>query len=188
MKRSGHRIRAVVGITALAVAVIGLGAGVAWGHVLVQPPSLPKGATDVIFGFSAPNESSTGASVTALEVDFPTDHPLLSVMPQTVAGWTAKVVSSKLAKPVTTDDGTITEAVSQITWTATAGGVAPGQFGLFSVLAGQLPSDTSKLVIKAIQSYSDGTQVSWIETTVKGAPEPEHPAPVLKLTGKAPKS
>jgi uncharacterized protein YcnI len=155
--------------------------------VLEQPQSLPKGAADVVFGFSAPNESSTGASVTALEVDFPMNHPLLSVMPQTVAGWTATVVSSTLAKPIKTDDGTVTEAVSKITWTATAGGVAPGQFGLFSVLAGHLPSDTSKLVIKAIQSYSDGTQVSWIESTVKGAPAPEHPAPVLTLTGKAPK-
>ena len=45
----------------------------------------------------------------------------------------------------------------------------------------------SSLEFKAIQTYSDGTSVSWIEDTVKGAPAPEHPAPILKLTGKAKK-
>jgi hypothetical protein len=58
---------------------------------------------------------------------------------------------------------------------------------VFSVLAGTLPSNTNQLVFKALQTYSDGTVVSWIEPTVKGAPAPEHPTPILKLTGKAKK-
>jgi hypothetical protein len=33
-----------------------------------------------------------------------------------------------------------------------------------------------------VQIYDDGTEVGWIEPTVDGA-EPEHPAPVLSLTG-----
>ena len=45
-----------------------------------------------------------------------------------------------------------------------------------------LPTNTSKLTFKAIQTYSDGTTVRWIQQTVKGAPEPEHPAPTLSLT------
>jgi hypothetical protein len=56
---------------------------------------------------------------------------------------------------------------------------------LFNVLVGQLPSKPSKLVFKAIQTYSDGTVVSWIEPIVKGTPEPEHPTPLLRLTKKA---
>ncbi len=47
---------------------------------------------------------------------------------------------------------------------------------------GPLPTNTKQLVFKAIQTYSDGTTVNWIQRTVKGAPEPDHPAPVLKLT------
>jgi Domain of unkown function (DUF1775) len=35
---------------------------------------------------------------------------------------------------------------------------------------------------KALQTYSDGDVVQWIEPTVKGGAEPEHPPPVLKLT------
>ena len=84
-------------------------------------------------------------------------------------------MSTKLAKPVTTDDGQVTEAVSQITWTATGVGIPPQQFGLFTVSVGQLPSNTKKLTFKALQTYSDGTIVRWIEVPVKGTPRPEHP-------------
>jgi uncharacterized protein len=92
------------------------------------------------------------------------------------------VQKSKLAKPVQSDDGEVTEAVTRITWTATDGGLQPGQFDLFTISAGPLPTNTNQLVFKAIQTYSDGTTVNWIQQTVKGAPEPDHPAPVLKLT------
>jgi uncharacterized protein YcnI len=177
-----------VGMAATAIlATVVLGASAAWAHVVVQPPSLPKGASDAIFSFSTPNETTNGSNVTGLEVDFPTNAPLLSAFAQTKAGWDATVVTAKLPKPVTTDDGTISEAVSKITWTATAGGIPPNQFDLFTVSAGQLPSNAGSLEFKAIQTYSDGTSVSWIEDTVKGAPAPEHPAPILKLTGKAKK-
>jgi uncharacterized protein YcnI len=187
MNLRGPRMSAVLVTATGVLAALVLGAGAAWGHVVVQPSSLPKGASDAIFSFSTPNETTNGSNVTGLEVDFPTNTPLLSAYAQTKAGWTATVVTTKLAKPVTTDDGTITEAVSKITWIATAGGIPPNQFDLFTVSAGQLPSNTGSLEFKAIQTYSDGTSVSWIEDVVKGAPAPEHPAPILKLTGKAKK-
>ena len=76
----------------------------------------------------------------------------------------------------------VTEAVSKITWTATGGGLEPGQFDLFTISAGPLPTKPSKLEFKAVQTYSDGTVVRWIQPTVKGAPEPDHPAPTLTLT------
>lgn len=45
-----------------------------------------------------------------------------------------------------------------------------------------IPTGTSQLVFKAIQSYSDGTVVSWIEVPNKAVPDPEHPAPTITLT------
>ncbi len=37
-------------------------------------------------------------------------------------------------------------------------------------------------MFKAIQTYSDGTTVSWIETPAPGSTaEPDHPAPTLSL-------
>ena len=73
-----------------------------------------------------------------------------------MTGWTITTEKTKLAKPVKTDDGEVTEAVSKITWTATAGGLEPGQFDLFTISAGPLPTKPSKLEFKALQTYSDG--------------------------------
>jgi uncharacterized protein YcnI len=169
---------AVVGLTLFATS--------ASAHVTVYPSSLPKGSTDVLVGFLVPNESTTGASTTKLEIDLPTATPLIGATAEAIPGWTASVTSTTLPSPVTTDDGPISQVVSTITWTAGTGfGIGTDQFMLFNVLVGQLPSKPSKLVFKAIQTYSDGTVVSWIEPIVKGTPEPEHPTPLLRLTKKA---
>jgi uncharacterized protein YcnI len=178
------RVRNFTGAVALAVAATTLFATGAGAHVTVHPGTVKKGASDVLLTLAVPNEETGGATVTKLELDLPTDTPLLGVRAQTLPGWTAAVTSTKLAKPVTTDDGQITEAVSQVVWTVSdpAAGVGQDQFGAFTLLVGTLPSNTSKVVFKAVQTYSDGTVTSWIEPVVNGAPAPEHPAPVLKLT------
>jgi hypothetical protein len=104
----------------------------------------------------------------------------VSTMP--VPGWTVDVDKTKLATPIKTDGDDITEAVTKITWTASSADTAikPGQFQEFPVSLGPLPK-TDTLVFKTLQTYSDGTIVRWIDDTVEGQPEPEHPAPVLKL-------
>jgi uncharacterized protein YcnI len=164
-------------------AVIALGASAAGAHVSVVPSSAPKGGF-AILSFSVPNEEQAANTVT-VQVDLPTKDPIAFVSIQPKPGWSVDVQKSKLAKPVKTDDGEVTEAVTRITWAATAGGLQPGEFDLFTVSAGPLPTNTKQLVFKAIQTYSDGTIVSWIQQTVKGTPAPAHPAPVLKLTAAA---
>lgn len=49
----------------------------------------------------------------------------------------------------------------------------------------QLPAART-VVLKTIQSYSDGRQDSWIEAPAAGAGEPDAPAPVLRLAPAAP--
>jgi periplasmic copper chaperone A len=58
--------------------------------------------------------------------------------------------------------------------------VKPGQFREFDVSLGPLPK-TDRIVFKALQTYSDGDIVRWIDVPQDGQAEPEHPAPVLKL-------
>jgi uncharacterized protein YcnI len=113
-------------------------------------------------------------------VEFPADHPIPSVSVLEKPGWTFTTTKTPLPKPVQTENGQVTEAVSTITWTG--GQIPPGAFDLFTVLAGPLPKNVNQLQFKATQTYSDGNVVQWIEPTVKGGAEPEHPAPVLKLT------
>lgn len=103
----------------------------------------------------------------------------MSIKP--LPGWNAVAVKGKLATPVKTDDGELTETVNKITWTAgAASAIKPGQFQEFEVSLGPLPK-TDQVVFKALQTYSDGDIVRWIDTPASGQ-EPEHPAPVLKLT------
>ncbi|MEV0739764.1 YcnI family protein [Streptomyces sp. NPDC050549] len=169
-------------VAALATAGVLAAAGVASAHVTVHPESYAKGATDGVLTFRVPNEEDK-SSTTKVQVYLPTDHPVLGVLVTPQNGWTAKVTTSKLKTPVKTDDGTITDAVSEITWTG--GRIAAGQYEDFNVAFGQLPEDTDRLTFKTLQTYADGDVVRWIEEAAAGDDEPENPAPVLKLTAKA---
>ena len=164
---------------ATGVAVIGF-AGAAAAHVTVNPDQATQGGFTRV-AFRVPTESDT-ASTTKLDVFLPTDQPVASVSTMPVPGWTVQVTTSKLATPLTDDDGNkVTEAVSQLTWTASPDAATkPGQFQEFPVSLGPLPK-TGQLVFKVLQTYSDGTVVRWIDPVVAGQAEPDHPAPVLSL-------
>ncbi|MFF7577688.1 YcnI family protein [Streptomyces sp. NBC_01707] len=166
-------------VAALATAGVLTAAGVAFAHVTVHPDSYAKGATDGVLTFRVPNEEDT-ADTTKVQVFLPVDHPVLGVLVTPQDGWTAKVTTTRLKTPVKTDDGTITDAVSEITWSG--GRIRSGEYQDFDVVFGQLPHDTDQLGFKTLQTYSDGKVIRWIEETQKGAEEPESPAPVLKLT------
>jgi uncharacterized protein len=175
VKKSRLAVLAALVLGAVALAALPAGA-----HVSITPSSAPKGGFQVL-SFNVPNEEAD-ANTVKLEVTIPTKNPIAFVSYQPMPGWTVEVQKTTLAKPVTTDDGQITEAVSKITWTATGEGLAPGQFDLFTISAGPLPTKPNKLTFKAVQTYSNGEVVNWIQQTVKGAPEPERPAPTLTLT------
>jgi uncharacterized protein len=164
-----------VAATVLAGAATLLAAGPALAHVTVQPNTAAPGSYTTVV-FKVPNEEQS-ADTTKVQVFLPTDRPIASVAVQPVPGWTAKVVKTKLKTPIKTDDGSVTQAVSEITWT---GKLAPGQFQQFPVSLGPLPSQAGPLVFKAIQTYSDNV-VRWIDLQKAGQPEPEHPAPVLTV-------
>jgi uncharacterized protein YcnI len=176
-------LRRVATIAALAAAGVLAGAGAAFAHVTIHPDSYPRGASDGTLTFRVPNEENA-ANTTKVDVFFPAAEPIASVLVAPVPGWTATVKTVKLAKPIVTDDGNITDAVSEVLWTG--GRIAPGQYQDFTVAFGQLPTGADQLVFKALQTYSDGTVVRWIDESVAGQPEPEHPAPVLTLTAAAP--
>jgi uncharacterized protein YcnI len=181
MSTTRTALRRVGLVTALAAAGVLTAAGVASAHVTVHPDSYAKGATDGVLTFRVPNEEDT-ADTTKVQVFLPTDHPVLGVLVSPHDGWTAKVTNTKLKTPVKTDDGTITDAVSEITWTG--GKIRAGQYEDFDLAFGQLPDTTGQLTFKALQTYSDGKIVRWIDEAESGGEEPENPAPVVKLTAK----
>ncbi|WP_284577502.1 YcnI family protein [Streptomyces sp. 2P-4] len=169
------RVSAAAVLAAGAVLVL---SGPAFAHVTVQPGDAPKGGFATL-EFKVPNERDN-ASTTQVEVNFPADQPLSSVMPQDVPGWTVTVEKSKLAKPLTVHGKQIDEAVTKVTWSG--GKIEPGKFQQFPVSVGKLPDKADRMVFKAIQTYDNNEVVRWIEEAKEGAPEPQTPAPVLKLT------
>jgi uncharacterized protein YcnI len=173
--------RRVAAVSLLGVAGVFLVQPAAFAHVTVTPnTATPGGYTRV--AFNVPNEKPD-ASTVKLEVVLPADHPLASVSVQPVPGWSATPQRSKLPQPVQTDDGQVTEAVTSIVWQG--GQIQPGQFQQFLVSLGPLPKDTGKLAFKALQTYSDGSVVRWIDVPDGSGAEPEHPAPTLSLVAAA---
>ena len=159
-------------------AAIVLPATTAFAHVTVNPRTATQGSYTKL-AFRVPNEEGA-ANTTKVEVNFPADHPIASVSVKPHPGWTYTVDHTKLANPIKSDDGDITEAVSKVTWTG--GATKPGEFDEFEVSVGPLPTDADSLTFKALQTYSNGDIVRWIEDATPGGAEPDHPAPVLTLT------
>ncbi|MDQ1009076.1 uncharacterized protein YcnI [Streptomyces sp. V4I23] len=173
--------RCLSAATVAGAAVVLLAASGASAHVSVDPGTAePGGFTKE--AFRVPNERDD-ASTVQVEVAFPTDHPLGHVSVQPVPGWKATVKKEKLDKPVKDGDHELTEAVSSIVWKG--GSIRPGEFQEFPVSFGPLPTDTDELVFKALQTYSDGEVVRWIDVPQEGGGEPERPAPVLELKAAA---
>lgn len=185
--RHGRRILKLGATLAATGTVLVVGATPAWAHVTVVAPGVSPGASDASITVRVPDESDR-LDTTGLKLQLPTDHPIAGVLIAPRPGWTAVAKQTKLASPIKTDDGDITEVVSEIDWTAAAGGgIKPGFFGEFTIIAGQLPEGVTELTFKAVQQYSDGSTVSWIEEPAPGSSgEPEHPAPKLTLTGATP--
>jgi len=162
-------------------------AGPAAAHVTVHPASVPAGAQDAEITFRVPNERDD-ANTVRLQVFFPTSPPFLTVDVLPVPGWTATVHVVNLPRPIPSDDGPVTQVVSDITWMATAGGITRGQYEDFAVSVGSLPSRPGAVDFKALQTYSSGEVVRWIEVPTPQVPEPDTPAPVLTLTGPSPRA
>ncbi len=139
-------------------------------HVTVQPSEAPEGAYTVL-DVRVPNETDS-ENTTKIAVQFPEGFGDVSYQP--VPGWKVEVVHDKLAKPIQTDDGPITEGVKEVIFSG--GKLAPGEFQDFP-LSVQIPGNAGEeLTFKAVQTY-EGEVVRWI-----GGPEAEHPAPRVLVT------
>ena len=176
--RAMSRTAVVGGIAAAGLVLLAIPA---LAHITVTPGSAQAGAAAVLT-FHVPNEESNADTV-KVDVQIPVDHPIAQLLVKPVPGWTASVRTVKLAKPLVTDDGQFTQAVSEVIWSG--GQIAPGQFQDFSVSADPLPQGVSQLTFKAIQTYSNADVVRWIDVQQPGQPAPDHPAPVLTLTSGA---
>ena len=170
----------------LAVAIAGgtavLLAAPASAHVTVGADDAHRGSADTLLTFRVPNERDNATTV-KVDIKFPTKTPLASVKPAPKPGWTVTMTKVKFNPPITTDDGTLTEGVGEVVYTASsaAAGIPVDGFDSFEVLVGPLPESGDALAFPTVQTYSNGQVSSWVEPVTDPAQEPEHPAPTLKL-------
>lgn len=168
---------AVGGVLALAAPLA------ASAHVRIDPSRAAAGGYSYL-SFRVPTESAT-ASTVGLTIELPADTPFTSVSYESVPGWTAHITNSTLPKPVTVDGTKVTTAPTEVAFTATDGGIKPGQFGTFTLSLGKVP-DTGKVLLPVTQTYSDGSVVKWDQPTPASGVEPEHPAPTLYINDAPP--
>jgi uncharacterized protein YcnI len=151
------------------ISVALLGAAPASAHVHVDAEGASPGSTSVLT-FQVPGESEKGALTTELSVALPN---VASARAEVMPGWTARL-----------DRDAAAGTVRSVTWTAAPSvGISSDQFALFR-LSVTLP-DQPSVTLPATQTYSDGTVVHWDQPPLANGAEPEHPAPVLNLTGPA---
>jgi uncharacterized protein YcnI len=155
---------------ATAIATLAIPAA-AQAHVTLQPNRAPAGAF-MVLDVRVPTERDN-ASTSKVDVQFPDGFAAASY--QAVPGWRVRVIKKKLATPIQTDDGPITEGVNRMVWSRTSrrGGIKPGQFQDFPISV-QIPGKAGdKLTFKALQTYSDGEVVRWIGATGSDTPAPQ---------------
>ena len=146
------------------------------------PGTAPKGA-EITLGFRVPNEEAT-ASTVKVQIFFPSDPPVLGVDPEEAPGWT-NPDSYRAAQPAhehrrwphhqLRQRGGLVRRIN--TPRPLPGVLRPGPAAA--------DDHRNQVVFKALQTYSDGNVVRWIQTTPPGGPVPDHPAPVLTLTAPA---
>lgn len=140
-------------------------------HVSLHPNEVPTGAFATL-DIRVPNESDK-ANTTKIAVQLPPGF--IDVSPEYMQGWTPDVRTTKLAKPVKTDDGLVTEGVKEIVWSG--GEIPPGQFLNFPIST-EIPGKAGQtLTFKVLQFYDDGEVARWI-----GGPDSEEPAPDIDVT------
>ncbi|HEY2631583.1 MAG TPA: YcnI family protein [Solirubrobacteraceae bacterium] len=153
--------------------------GVARAHISIHPNTIPAGAFATL-DVRVPGEQE-GAYVKKVDTLLPSGFT--SVAYENVPGWSTHLVTQKLSTPIQTDNGPVSEEVSQLiwTWVGPLGKVNNSQFVDFP-LSVAIPGNLAgqALRFKTVQTYSNGQVVHWIDPSLQA----EHPAPTVNITAK----
>jgi uncharacterized protein YcnI len=125
-------------------------------HVTIGPKETSQGAYEM-FTVKVPSEKAD-VSTTKIQVLIPEDVNITRFEPK--PGWTYEIQK---------DDS---DKITSVTWTTQGDGLSATEFGQFN-MNGKVSDKATEIVWKAIQTYSDGSVVEWVE-----AEEANYPASV----------
>lgn len=166
--------------TTFAAAIALTFAAPAFAHV-----TLEKGEAAVGGGYKAVfrvPHGCKGQATTAIKIQIP--EGVVNAKPMPKAGWTLDMVKGKYAQAYKPYGHEVSEGVKEIEWKG--GNLPDDQYDEFTVstyIDASLKAGAT-LYFPVVQSCVDGSVTRWIEIPVEGKPEPETPAPGLKLIEK----
>ncbi|HWH11130.1 MAG TPA: YcnI family protein [Solirubrobacteraceae bacterium] len=148
-------------------------------HVSLHPNTVPAGAF-VTLDVRVPGEEQ-GAYADKVDMLLPPGFTSVDV--QNVPGWSVKEITTNLKTPIQTDDGPVSQEISEIVWTGdrtTLGRLDNGTFMQFP-LSIAMPDNIAgqSLAFKTLEYYSNGVVARWI-----GPPSAAYPSPTINVTPK----
>lgn len=155
---SPRRTRSLVAATGGVLLAVAGPASIAFAHIHPEPGEVATGTPSVV-GFTI-EHGCEGSPTNKVELKIPEGFSDLT--PQPVDGWTASVVDG-----VAMWEGGSLDAETEGTFAVELTATTPGDFE-----------------IPMVQTCEVG-ELAWIQSEIEGQPEPDHPAPVLRVTGDA---
>jgi uncharacterized protein YcnI len=156
------RFRTALIAVATAAAALVIAAAPASAHNEWEPESAAPGSIASLT--LKVEDEQPDAGTNKVELFFP--QPITITELPAVTGWTAAPM-----------EGSVGQEASGVTW---QGGPAADDLDL-PIRLGPLPDQPGRLQFKVVQTYDNGVVDRWIDEWPEGAPEPEHPGPVLDL-------
>lgn len=169
------KVRVFAAACALVFAVV----SAAQAHVVfAEPEARPN---SYFAGFLRVSHGCGSSPTRAVRVEIPEGVNI--ARPQPKPGWTLEIERARLAAPIQSEGGAITERVTAITW---RGDLPADQFEQFGIMM-RLPDRAGPLYFPVIQTCAEGEQ-RWTQIPAAGAAwhSVPRPAPVLTLAAPAP--
>ena len=161
-----------------AAAAPALSTGIASAHVTLETGEAAAGSTYKAV-LRVPH-GCDGSATVKVTVKIP--EGVIAVKPMPHPGWKLDTVKGKYAKAYDYWGSKLDEGVTEVTW---SGGNLPDawydEFVFRGMIAAELPP--GDLYFPVVQECEKGVE-RWIEIPEAGKPEPETPAPGLKITPK----
>lgn len=163
-----------------ATLILGAATAAASAHITLETTEAAAGSSYKAV-FRVPH-GCDGAATVKVTVKIP--EGVIAVKPMPHAGWTIDTVKGKYAKAYDYYGSKLDEGVTEVTW---SGGNLPDAYYDEFVLRGMLAADlpAGMLYFPVVQECDGGKVDRWIEIPEEGKPEPETPAPGLKVTAKS---
>lgn len=168
-----------IALKTVAACTLALSLGPVYSHVVLDEPVAMAGSS-----YKASlrvGHGCEGSPTTAITVLMPPGFQ--GAKPQPKAGWTLSVRREKLAQAYSSHGKTISDDVSEITWTAASpdNWLPDAYFDEF-VLRGTLPSKAAPLWFKVVQTCVKG-QMDWTQVPSSGTSTQglKSPAALLEL-------